>query len=346
MFAVPNPAYAVYQTFCMLTLSLRDRNDDGLKSIFSSPFASFPQAAPVLIADGTILVQPCEIGNFIAMVGKGSPRNVALCVAPRRADGDAGDGADVDTPRAPQGAGIYTFPTDAEAGQSYEVLYYAPEWAALTKTLAVEVPGPLQQTLSNARCCIGTYKQLRTTFPCAFSCFPFSFHSSRNGVAILSMLFAYFVRLCLYLVRYGMLLASADTCTDHVKLFIALLTRKSVTTAGTTPSLATMNTFVNSDRPSVRHGPKVSRVSSSNRFRVVPVDTSHPAPTHPPLTPTRTHLSLSLCVLSSVQAIFCSIHDERSRCCARAHPHTMRTPAHVIIAALLLRVPPQSKWQK
>ena len=119
----------------------------------------------MLIADGTILVQPCEIGNFIAMVGKGSPRNVALCVAPRRADGDAGDGADgdagdgadVDTPRAPQGAGLYTFPTDAEAGQSYEVLYYAPEWAALTKTLAVEVPGPLQQTLSNARCCIGTY---------------------------------------------------------------------------------------------------------------------------------------------------------------------------------------------
>ena len=214
MFAVPNPAYAVYQTFSMLTLSLRDRNDDGLKSIFSSPFASFPQAAPVLIADGTILVQPCEIGNFIAMVGKGSPRNVALCVAPRRADRDAGDGADVDTPRAPQGAGLYTFPTDAEAGQSYEVLYYAPEWAALTKTLAVEVPGPLQQTLSNARCCIGTYSTNNYVplFLVLFlSCFPFSLHSSRDGVAISSMLFAYFVRLWLYLVHYGMLLASADT---------------------------------------------------------------------------------------------------------------------------------------
>lgn len=126
--------------------------------------SSFPQAAPVLIADGTILVQPCEIGNFIAMVGKGSPRNVALCVAPRSADGDAGDGADVGTPRA----GLYTFPTDADAGQSYEVLYYAPEWAALTKTLAVEVPGPLQQTLSNARCCIGTSVQTITNFPLSF----------------------------------------------------------------------------------------------------------------------------------------------------------------------------------
>lgn len=139
--------YAVYAgdvpelTVVPAMLQISDYLGDGMKMPAPEPMTAKQRqkespSAPLLIADGTVLVQPCEIGNFIAMVGKGSPRNVALVSQHK-------------------GLGLYKYPSDPAAGQSYEVLYCAPEWRDFARILTEQLPGSLQLTLTNARCCIG-----------------------------------------------------------------------------------------------------------------------------------------------------------------------------------------------
>jgi hypothetical protein len=76
-------------------------------------------ASAVLLASKDVLVQPCEVGDFIAKLMQGSPRNVALLTTTTTTD--------VDSQR-----GKYMFPGDQDLGQSYSVHFATPEWIKLS----------------------------------------------------------------------------------------------------------------------------------------------------------------------------------------------------------------------